>query len=263
MRYNFGKNWAHYVDGIDGEFDQTLDLAKQYLCDVFGIEKIIGKSFIDVGSGSGLFSLAAVELGAARVLSIDYDPDSVMTTNSLKDKTKYSDEKWAVIQGDLLDKLLVDKLGTFDLVHCAGVAHHTGEMMLALANLDNLVAKNGYLFESIYNRISIFSSLWHKIKYLYNKFRWLRPLIKISYVVSWFLYWMFNRKWPLTEVKNFGKNGRGMNFYRDIDDWLGGYPYEYANAGEIVNFYFSKDYDLTYFVASNNWGLNNFVFRQR
>lgn len=44
------------------------------------------KVAIDIGSGSGLFSLAFKNLGAKRVLSFDYDEDSVACTKSLREK---------------------------------------------------------------------------------------------------------------------------------------------------------------------------------
>ncbi len=48
------------------------------------METLAGNSFLDVGSGSGLFSLAAMRLGADRVHSFDYDPQSVGCTKELK-----------------------------------------------------------------------------------------------------------------------------------------------------------------------------------
>jgi 2-polyprenyl-6-hydroxyphenyl methylase/3-demethylubiquinone-9 3-methyltransferase len=57
------------------------------------------------------------------------------------------------------------------------------------------------------------------------------------------------------------KNGRGMNRWHDIIDWVGGYPYEVATVDEIFEFYKSRGFSLTK-VKSGGVGLgcNEFVF---
>ena len=37
---------------------------------------------------------------------------------------------------------------------------------------------------------------------------------------------------PSVYVRNY-KSARGMNWHRDVHDWLGGYPYESANPAEV------------------------------
>ncbi|MFX8620485.1 50S ribosomal protein L11 methyltransferase, partial [Acinetobacter baumannii] len=38
-----------------------------------------GRSFLDIGCGSGLHALAAMRLGVARVVGVDIDPNSAAT----------------------------------------------------------------------------------------------------------------------------------------------------------------------------------------
>ena len=47
-----------------------------------GVDSFSGKTFLDIGSGSGLSSLAAKRSGA-KVYSFDYDPYSVGCTKEL------------------------------------------------------------------------------------------------------------------------------------------------------------------------------------
>src|SRR5690348_44548 len=73
--FEFGKNWAAYADQItDGAVDSAAESIRRLVPD------ISGKSFLDIGSGSGLFSVAALRLGAARVHAVDIDENSVGTT---------------------------------------------------------------------------------------------------------------------------------------------------------------------------------------
>lgn len=75
-QFRFGKNWKRFLYSLNEERIIKAERSlKQMLC----IDNLEGKSFIDIGSGSGLFSLAARRLGA-RVYSFDSDPQSVACT---------------------------------------------------------------------------------------------------------------------------------------------------------------------------------------
>src|SRR5436305_9561344 len=73
-RFAFGENWQRFLRVVDEERVATAGAALQSM---LGSEEISGRSFLDVGCGSGLSSLAAVRCGASRVHSFDYDPASV------------------------------------------------------------------------------------------------------------------------------------------------------------------------------------------
>ena len=75
-RFEFGKNWSRFLSLLD---DTRIREAEESLRQMLGVESLSGLSFVDIGSGSGLFSLAARRLGA-RVHSFDYDPNSVACT---------------------------------------------------------------------------------------------------------------------------------------------------------------------------------------
>ena len=79
-RLEFGENWSRFLSILDNE---RILAAEASLGQMLKCEKLVGKSFLDVGSGSGLFSLAAQRLGM-RVHSSDYDRRSVACTNEPK-----------------------------------------------------------------------------------------------------------------------------------------------------------------------------------
>ena len=81
-RFNFGKNWKNFSKSIDSE---KINSSQEALTNFLELETLSEKLFLDVGSGSGLSSLAARKLGA-EVISFDYDRDSVECTRKLKEK---------------------------------------------------------------------------------------------------------------------------------------------------------------------------------
>src|SRR5262245_4070042 len=73
--FEFGENWAEFADQIsEGDIEAASDSVGRLVPD------IRNKTFLDVGSGSGLFSAAALRLGASRVHAVDIDENSVATT---------------------------------------------------------------------------------------------------------------------------------------------------------------------------------------
>src|SRR5262245_23154600 len=79
-RFAFGENWSRFLALLNQDH---IAKAERSLQQMLGMESLAGKSFLDIGSGSGLFSLAARRLGA-RVHSFDFDPRSVACTRELK-----------------------------------------------------------------------------------------------------------------------------------------------------------------------------------
>lgn len=144
-RFAFGKNWSRFIELLNEE--RILE-AEKSLQEKLGITRLDGKTFLDIGSGSGLFSLAAYRLGAT-VFSFDYDQDSVSCTQYLKQRYAQNDSRWTVEQGSVLDADFLKKFGKVDIVYSWGVLHHTGNMYQAFANVADLVNDNGRLFISI------------------------------------------------------------------------------------------------------------------
>ncbi|MEW6589792.1 MAG: class I SAM-dependent methyltransferase [Pseudomonadota bacterium] len=172
-RFEFGANWAQFLNVLN---DERIALAEQSLSTMLGVSDLQGKRFLDIGSGSGLFSLVARRLGAT-VHSFDYDPQSVACTAELKRRYHPDDPDWTVEQGSALDKDYLHTLGQWDIVYSWGVLHHTGAMWQALENVTPLVRPGGTLFVAIYNYQRGTTPVWTWVKRAYSRLpdglRWL------------------------------------------------------------------------------------------
>jgi 2-polyprenyl-3-methyl-5-hydroxy-6-metoxy-1,4-benzoquinol methylase len=262
-RFEFGKNWRQFL-GVLGE--ERIAAAEESLRHMLEIDDLRGSSFLDIGSGSGLFSLAARRLGA-RVHSFDYDCDSVSCTAELKRRYLPDDGLWTVEQGSVLDAEYVNSLGTFDCVYSWGVLHHTGQMWQAMRNAIGAVAPGGKLFVAIYNDMGSQSARWRSVKRFYNQLPGpLRiPLAltvtapnEIKSIVSSVL-----RLRMADYVRSWTRHGqaRGMSRWHDLIDWVGGYPYEVAKPDEVFDFCSARGFRLTRLKCGGvGLGCNEFVF---
>lgn len=113
LRFAFGDNWARFPTVLD---DERIEEAERSLREMLQVERLDGKRFLDIGSGSGLPSLAARRLGA-KVHSFDYDPQSVACTVELRRRYFPEDTHWVVERGSALDGSYLESLGTFDIVY--------------------------------------------------------------------------------------------------------------------------------------------------
>jgi len=262
-RFEFGKNWSRFLTLVDEDrIARAANSLKQWL----EVDNLRDKRFLDVGSGSGLYSLAARRLGA-RVHSFDYDPQSVACTAELKRRYFAGDLNWIVEEASALDLDYLKSLGQFDVVYSWGVLHHTGEMWRALDNVQHSVAEGGKLFIALYNDMGSQSTRWRLIKQMYNK---LPNMLKLPFAVI--VMAPHETKSALRAVLTLRlseylrswvepRPERGMSRWRDIIDWVGGYPYEVAKPEEIFDFYKARGFRLTRLQCGGvGLGCDQFVF---
>ncbi len=242
--FSFGKNWQNFLKNLN---DEKINEAKKSLVEFLGGEdKIKGKTFVDIGCGSGLFSLAAYLLGVKEIISVDVDEFSIACAKHLKEE-KGNPENWQIKQGSALDEKFVKSLGKFDIVYSWGVLHHTGDMHKAFENVINLVGEGGIFYLAIYNKNEkcLFegtSKFWLRVKKIYNSSNLLvKKMMEVGYVFYYVTGLIVHFINPFKYIKNY-VSLRGMSFYTDIKDWLGGYPYEFATIDEIKDFF--KKYNL-------------------
>ncbi|MBI4947478.1 MAG: methyltransferase domain-containing protein [Bacteroidetes bacterium] len=265
MQFDFGKNWDDFSK--NALTADSISQAKEHFDKLFSGIDIIGKSFVDIGFGQGLSLLIASEKGA-KTVGCDINPKckNVLEKNLVFFRDTKIDAVQTII-GSILKSEIVDVIkncspdretSQYDIVHSWGVLHHTGKMWKAIDNSMQLVEKDGWYIIAIYNK-HWSSGLWNAIKWFYNIspgfLKWF--MIKIFYVIISIAKFIVTGKNPFTQV-------RGMSFYYDIIDWLGGYPYEYASVDEIKNYIEKQGFRLIRFnMPATPTGCNEFVFQKK
>lgn len=255
VRFPFGRNWRSYARLVD---DRRVHAAERSLRVLFG--SISGQSFLDVGSGSGLFSLAARRLGAD-VVSFDYDPDSVRCTKEMRDRYLPGDGGWQIIQGSVLDRQFMESLGQFDVVYSYGVLHHTGKMWEALELACERTAPGGRLFVALYNDQGRFSKYWRAVKWAYNQ---IPPVLQPLLIAA-----VLAKQVPqgvATDVARgripfagYRSKDRGMSLWHDSIDWIGGYPFQVAGPGEVFAFLRARDLCIVEMRTTPGSGNNEYL----
>lgn len=236
-RFWFGENWRNYSKKID---ETSIEESVLSLKNILNHLDIKGLSFLDIGSGSGLSSLAAVRMGA-NIVAFDYDKNSSQVTNAILDQFSLKETSWKIKTGSILDRDFTNSLGTFDVVYSWGVLHHTGAMWLAIENTIALVNEGGHLALALYNDQGLRSHFWWIVKYINSRFP--KPLAVLSsYLIHLFVQFalvvkyslMFRFKTVLSIL--FEKPKRGMRRSNDIIDWYAGFPYEFVNFETFVEY---------------------------
>lgn len=258
--FEFGKNWSDYSHRIT---DIEIEQSKQGLLKLISAEEIKGASFLDIGSDSGLHSLAAHLLGAREITAIDIDKDSVETTRRVLEKYKVSArvERVSIFEDE--------SLGEYDIVYSWGVLHHTGDMWTAVRNAASHVKPGGLLVIALYQKTPLCAA-WTLEKRLYTAAP--RPLRSVASgifgTVQLAAMAVAKGRNPVSFVKNY-KIQRGMSYWHDVHDWLGGYPYESSTPKETKDFVVDLGFepvnigDLKPGLGIFGTGCAEYVFRRR
>jgi SAM-dependent methyltransferase len=252
--FDFGSNWQAFSEQhIDR---QRITVAATSLQSLLRRNTLQDTSFLDIGCGSGLFSIAAYQLGAQKVMGVDINPHCIAVSN--QNRQTFAPEAPIIFRKlSVLDVQSLQALGIFDLVYAWGSLHHTGAMWEAIHNVTKHVAPGGTLVLAIYNK-HITSPVWKRIKWLYNQL----PGAGQRFMTILFAGVIYIAKLLATRRNPLEKE-RGMSFWYDVVDWIGGYPYEYATPEEVQEFMYQQGFILRHYIhAQVPTGCNEFVFER-
>ena len=262
-RFGFGKNWHSFISRRFS--DERLRVAKNHILTFAGRESLAGLDFLDIGCGSGIHSMAALQAGAVRIHSFDYDSDSVAATRELWRKAGRPSH-WTIEQGDVLDSNYVAKLGKWRFVYSWGVLHHTGAVWQAVRNAQSAVADDGFFYIALYSSdvdTQPSREFWLEVKKEYNR---VSPLTR--HMMVWWYVWRFMLGEKFSSFPSFFskmatyKFQRGMSLLTDIRDWIGGWPMEFVPDQGVVDL-LEGEYGFELLNVTTGHACSEFLLRRK
>ena len=242
MRFKFGKNWKKYSKLITNE---RIKDASNSLKEFFEVENFDNKSFIDVGCGSGIFSISACLLGA-KVKSFDFDTDSVECTQDLS--KKILGKSISIEKGDILDSVYVKKLGEFDYVYSWGVIHHSQNPKKIFQNIFNKLHKDGKFFFMVYNKMSL-RYYCLGLYYLFFKFKIIAGY-NLDTVQKFFTDGYYHKHYTSSELIEILNNVGFKNIKIEID-YMAARVFPGVKKGSSLDIYLKKKFGWFLIVRCN------------
>ena len=229
-RFAFGDNWEKFSQSVS---DREIAEAVENLRRVTGELTLEGKNFLDIGCGSGLHTMAAFRMGAERIVAFDIDTKSVETTRKLL--SAHAPGFAGTVEQKSILKAAPDGKEIYDIVYSWGVLHHTGQMWKAIETAAGFVAPGGKLIVAIYKKTPL-CGFWRVEKSVYSR---LPPFLQFPVTALFSLLYLagvaLGGNNPVKYVREY-RSFRGMSFWHDMIDWLGGYPYESASPEQMREF---------------------------
>lgn len=261
--FAFGENWSEYAKHID---QTKIDEAEKGLLKLITKEELVGKTFLDIGCGSGLHALAALRLGAAQVLATDIDAISVATTKHVLATYAPVGANYTVREVSVFD-LSKELTEQFDVVYSWGVLHHTGDMYGAITEATKLVRSQGLFAVALY-RQTLLCGIWKRIKNWYTHTSEANQKKAQRIYISLFKLRHILARKDFEAMRQNYHSARGMSFEYDVHDWLGGYPYESITPEATKEFMATYNFALHRSFISNSGigffgsGCDEFVFKK-
>jgi len=230
LRFGFGRNWEDFIEKHFSE--ERVETSRQHLLEFLEVKDLRGRSFLDIGCGSGLHSLAAHRSGADSIFAFDYDQNSVSASRRCHDYAGRP-AHWTITQGSVLDAAFMEtRVPKASIVYSWGVLHHTGDVWGAVRLAAGRVAPNGLFYIALYSAdadVRPSPEYWLQVKRRYNQTNWLGRQAMVLWYIGRFMG--VTSIWRLLR---HAKGVRGMDLLVDIRDWLGGWPMEYVRDAEVL-----------------------------
>jgi 2-polyprenyl-6-hydroxyphenyl methylase/3-demethylubiquinone-9 3-methyltransferase len=251
MSFTFGQNWLQFSESLD---EARLQDAEASLLHLVGEDGLRGRSFLDIGAGSGLFSIAAARLGAGTIVAIDRDEHCLWAARHNVKRFLTAEQAAAIdiVRGDILNTGSLPASDA-DVVYAWGSLHHTGSMWQAIENAAGCCRAGGYFVLAIYNRTKL-SPFWLRAKRVYSAAP--RP-VEMAMAAALCAPRIIVR---LLKGSHPFRTDRGMSVWFDAIDWLGGLPYEYATAAEVTAFIERLGFSRVRANLTTRSGCNEFTF---
>ena len=237
--------WTEYIP----EYEET----KNHWNIFYSEKEAEGKSVLDAGCGTGIFSIIFAKSGASKVTGIDISDGSLETARSLADKFDLKNTEFR--KEDMLALPFSDEY--FDIVWAWGTVHHTTDPFKAIDNLIRVLRKGGSILLAVYTR---------------TRLTFIHEIIRKTLVLTPRKSWTFLSKIMalfLTPVvfffKKREKSRQGEKLEELILDWYFVPIRHYYTPDEIRSYLEERGFKIEKFLpASGRFNsTSNFIFKAK
>lgn len=219
----------------------------------FSTEEVQGKTILDSGCGTGIFSIIFANHGAGKVTGIDISEGSLGTARGLAEKFKLDNAFFE--RQDMLD--LPYNNDTFDIVWAWGTVHHTTDPYRAIDELSRVLKPGGAILLAVYTRtrLTFLHEIIRKILVRTPRKSW----TLLSKVMAFFLA-------PVVFFfKKREKSRQGEKLEELILDWYFVPIRHYYYPDEIKQYLEKRGFEIEQFLpASGRFNsTSNFIYKAR
>jgi ubiquinone biosynthesis O-methyltransferase len=242
-----------FYDVVWTEYIPEYEASEKHWSLFYNPKEVKGKTVLDAGCGTGVFSIIFARNGAAKVTGIDISPGSLDTARSLKKKFGLANAEFR--QQDMLR--LPFASASFDIVWAWGTVHHTTDPLGAIAELIRVLKPGGSLFLAIYKRTNV---TWvHEIvrKTMIRTPRWSwNSLAKAGALALSPIVFLFKKR---------QKSRKGEKLSELILDWYFVPIRHYYRPEEIRSFLEARKFKIENYLAHSGRfnSSSNFIFKAR
>jgi len=154
----YGRLWRDRLENDSLESTETL--RQSFESNGFDISYFQGKTVLDMGCGSGRFTLALASFGVKEVVGIDLGDEGLSIAKEMVVKQNLTNVRFE--KGSVLDLPFENR--TFDFVFCKGVLHHTGDINKGIEELYRVLKIKGKAFIYLYGSGGLFWYSRKKVK---------------------------------------------------------------------------------------------------
>ena len=179
-------------------YSTNLEFGKYVIEKIFTDEEILNKTVLDIGCGTGIYSLIFKQKGARNITGIDFSESSIKTAKSQLEKAGSKDVQF--LNADIRNHNFPGE--SFDIIWCHGVIYYMPNPYETMRKLCGLVSQNGVIFISLMkntNYSKIVNSI-RKILYRIPKNLWGITSLLIS-SLFFFILSVFNKKVSFSRIR--------------------------------------------------------------
>ena len=140
-----------FYDVVWTEYIPEYEASEKHWNLFYSQDEAKGKSVLDAGCGTGIFSIIFANHGAKHVIGIDISEGSLQTARHLKEKFGLNNAEFQ--KQDMLALPFPDS--SFDIVWAWGTVHHTTDPFRAIGELIRVLKPSGSILLAVYKRTKL------------------------------------------------------------------------------------------------------------